>query len=228
MIVSGMVKSSLVDYPSLVSAVLFTPGCNFDCYYCHNRQLINGSSESLDQVEIESFLAKRSGLLDAVVVTGGEPALHSDLIPFLESIKRHGYKIKLDSNGSAPQVIEEVLRSGLCDYFAIDYKAPIARYAEFCGKNANADAVLATITALIDTNAAFEVRTTVAPQLHEDDLVLMAKELPVLPRYVLNRYRLPEHYLPQDRDRILETPYSQEQIDAFAILLRKWQPNATS
>lgn len=228
MIISGMVKSSLVDYPGLVSVVLFTPGCNYDCFFCHNRQLINDSGKGIDQDEIDRFLAKRAGLLDAVVVTGGEPTLQSDLISYLESVKGHGYKIKLDSNGSAPQVIEAVLKSGLCDYFAIDYKGPAARYTEFCGDNAKADAVLATITTLIDAGAAFEVRTTVVPQLHTEDLIQMAQELPTVPRFVLNRYRLPEHYRPQDRDRILETPYTQQQIDAFALMLREWQPHATS
>ncbi|NLG09925.1 MAG: anaerobic ribonucleoside-triphosphate reductase activating protein [Coriobacteriaceae bacterium] len=228
MIISGMVKSSLVDYPGLVSTVLFTPGCNYNCFYCHNRQLIESGSDGISQDAIEDFLTKRSGLLDAVVITGGEPTLHSDLIPYLASIKRHGYKIKLDSNGSSPQVIRAVLESRLCDYFAIDYKAPTTRYVEFCGKDAKAGAVLDTITTLIEANANFEVRTTVVPQLGEDDLVQMAKELPIVPRYVLNRYRPPELYLPRDRERIAAPPYSQAQIETFAATLRKWQPNATS
>ena len=226
MLISGMVKSSLVDYPGLVAAVLFTPGCNYNCFYCHNRWLINGIGDLIDLDVVRQFLSKRAGLLDGVVITGGEPTLQADLIPWMQEIKNLGYKIKLDSNGSSPQVIEDVLTSKLCDYFAIDYKAPAARYAEFCGSNARAETVLETIDMLLSAGANFEVRTTVVPQLLEEDLVQMAKELPIVPRYVLNRYRLPDDYLPSDRSRILETPYTQEQIDGFVDVVHEWQPNS--
>ncbi len=226
MIVSGIVKSSLVDYPGLVAAVLFVPGCNYNCFYCHNRFLLDGSQGILNLTEIKDFLKKRSGLLDSVVVSGGEPTLQKGLISYLREIKELGYRIKLDTNGSSPFVIAQLLREGLCDYFAVNYKAPAARYQEICGDGACAEPVLNTIGQLLERQADFEVRTTVVPQLTEEDLLVMALELPVVPRYVLNRYRFPEKYLPGDRERVLEKPYTQEQIDAFKTVIKDRQPHA--
>jgi len=228
MTISGIVKSSLVDYPGLVSCVLFIPGCNYNCFYCHNRSLIDGTHEVIDAKSIEHFLTRRVGLLDGVVITGGEPTLQPDLISYLTAIKELGYQLKLDTNGSSPQVIERLLQSGLCDYYAVDYKAPAPVYQEVCGKLANAEAVLNTIRLLLSYHADFEVRTTVIPQLSENDLVCMSKELPVVPRYVLNRYRKPDKYLPCDLARVTQTPYSQEQILAFAELMRTYQPNVSA
>jgi len=147
MIISGMVKSSLVDFPGLVSCILFVPGCNYNCYYCHNRALIDGSDDILDLNEVDAFLKKRVGKLDGVVVTGGEPTLQPDLIPYIKYLKELGYKVKLDTNGSAPHIVEQLIKEGLCDYFAIDYKSPAARYEEIC-ENDNAKTVLETINLL--------------------------------------------------------------------------------
>ncbi len=226
MIIAGMVKSSLVDFPGMVSCVLFTPGCNYDCFYCHNRSILEGTHEVLSTGYVESFLRKRAGLLDGVVITGGEPTLQPDLIPFIRKIKKSGYKIKLDTNGSSPSAVNQILDNGLCDYFAVDYKAPAARYKEICGSGADAEAVRETIQLLVNTGVVFEVRTTVIPQLGKEDLINMSRELPIVPRYVLNRYRLPEIYNEYDRQRVMEKPYSPEEINSFVELMKEYQPNA--
>ena len=225
MIISGIVKSSLVDYPGMVAGVLFVPGCNYNCFYCHNRSLLDGTHDELDLQAIKDFLKKRAGLLDGIVITGGEPTFQKGLISYIREIKSLGYKVKLDTNGSSPLLIAQLLHEGLCDYYAVDYKAPSARYQEICGSKANADTVLKTIGLLLDEHANFEVRTTVIPQLDEDDLICMAEELPVVPRYVLNRYRFPEQYLPDDHDRIMKKPYTQSQIDIFKKIIQNRQPN---
>jgi len=225
MIISGMVKSSLVDYPGQVAAVLFVPGCNFNCFFCHNRFLLEGAHNIINLKEIKDFLIKRTGLLDGIVITGGEPTLQTGLISYLREIKELDYKIKLDTNGSSPFVIAQLLQTGLCDYFAVDYKVPAARYPEICGNSASAGPVLKTIGLLLEHQAGFEVRTTVIPQLNEEDLLCMAKELPVVPRYVLNRYRVPERYLPEDQNRILETAYTQEHVNALKMVIKGRQPN---
>lgn len=223
--VSGLVKSSLADYPGLVACVLFVPGCNYDCFYCHNRSLIDGTHAVMLPGPVEEFLKKRAGLLDAVVISGGEPTLQPGLVSAAEHIKELGYKLKLDTNGSSPQVVAALLRRGLFDYYAVDYKAPADRYAEICGAGAQAEAVRETVGLLLDAGAAFEVRTTVIPQLDAGDLTRMAAELPVLPRYVLNRYRKPEKYRPEDRFRLEKAPYTQAEIGALADLIRSRQPN---
>ncbi|EMS73473.1 anaerobic ribonucleoside-triphosphate reductase activating protein [Ruminiclostridium cellobioparum] len=225
MMIAGMVKSSLVDYPGMVSCVLFTPGCNFDCFYCHNRSILEGTHEVLSAGYVESFLRRRAGLLDGVVISGGEPTLQPDLIPFIRKIKKSGYKIKLDTNGSSPSTVKQILDNGFCDYFAVDYKAPAAKYEEICGRGAGAGTVKETIQLLVDAGVDFEVRTTVIPQLGKDDLISMSKELPAVPKYVLNRYRPPENYKEYDRSRIMEKPYSQEEIKSFAGLMKEYQPN---
>lgn len=223
--ISGIVKSSFVDYPGLVSCVLFVSGCNYNCFYCHNRHLLEGRQEIIHSEWIDDFLHKRVGLLDAVVISGGEPTLQKDLIPFAKRIKHLGYQIKLDTNGCSPTVIEELLKSDLFDYYAVDYKAPSSRYKEICGNSADAATVLHTINLLLRAEVAFEVRTTVIPQLKEADLFQMAKELPTLPRYALNPYRKPEYSLPCDLSRIKQTPYTKNQIALFAKKMQHLQPN---
>ncbi len=225
MLLAGLTKCSFVDYPGLTACVLFVPGCNYSCFYCHNRGLIDGTHEVLLPGYVEDFLKRRASMLDGAVVTGGEPTLQPGLSVFLEKLKALGYKTKLDTNGSAPQAVQELLEQGLCDYVAVDYKAPAKRYKEICGQGADPDKVLATIRVLLESSVPFEVRTTVIPQLTEDDLATMAKELPPLPRYVLNRYRRPDKYLPADEERVGQTPYTQAEIDALAELVRPYQPN---
>jgi len=225
MIFAGMVKNSLIDYPGMISCVLFVPGCNYDCFYCHNRFLLSGEYDKLDLEDVKDFLQKRLELIDAVVISGGEPTLQNNLIPYLEKIKNMGYKIKLDTNGSYPQVIEEILEKGLVDYFAVDYKAPKARYKEICGNKADVEKVLETINLLLAKGVDFEVRTTVIPQLEKEDLMQMAQELPTIPCYKLNPYRIPENYLPGDEERIGKKPYTSGQIAALAKEMCTYQPH---
>jgi pyruvate formate lyase activating enzyme len=205
--ISGIIKSSLIDFPGLVSCVLFVPGCNYSCFYCHNRSLIDGSHILMTPQSVEEFLQKRAGLLDGVVISGGEPTLQENLIPFIHMIRSLGYQIKLDTNGSRPDIIKELLKWGLCNYYAVDYKAPADQYPSICGNNANAQKVIETIKLLSESNVPFEVRTTLIPQLGNEDLLKMSKELPVVPRYVLNRYKVPDKYLPQDEEKIRLKPY---------------------
>jgi pyruvate formate lyase activating enzyme len=179
----------------------------------------------IEKTAVMEFLRKRAGQLDGVVLTGGEPTLQSDLLPFIKEIKEFGYKVKLDTNGSSPRVIEEAPDNNLCDYFAVEYKAPSNRYQEICRGAADADTVLHNIRILLDYGADFKVRTTVIPQLTEDDLLQMALELPVVPRYTLNRYRAPEKFLHTDEAKVMKKPYSEEMIAAFTENLRAIQPN---
>lgn len=228
MTVAGLIKSSLVDFPEQVSCVLFLPRCNLDCFYCHNRFLLEEVAPAINPLEIEAFLTKRAGLLDGVVITGGEPLLQPDLEDYIKFIKSFGYKVKLDTNGTLPQKLKPIVEKKLCDYYAVDYKAPKARYPEICGKGADGDAVLKTIQLLQESGAGFEVRTTVIPQLSLPDLAQMARELPPLPRYVLNRYRQPERYPEAERERIMQRPYTQAEIEAFVQELKRLQPNIVS
>jgi pyruvate formate lyase activating enzyme len=225
--ISGIVKSSLIDYPGLVSCVLFVPGCNYNCFYCHNRSLIDGSHIIMTPQYVDDFLRKRAGLLDGVVISGGEPTQQNDLVSFILMLKLKGYKVKLDTNGSRPEVVEEILKLGLCDYFAVDYKAPAEHYPLICGAGADAAQVIKTIQLLSENPVPFEVRTTVIPQLGSEELIRMAKEIPKVPRYVLNRYKAPEKYQPHEEERIQKRPYTHEEIQSLADCVTVWQPNVT-
>ncbi|MGI5971977.1 MAG: anaerobic ribonucleoside-triphosphate reductase activating protein [Oscillospiraceae bacterium] len=227
MTIAGMVKTSLVDFPGKLSCVLFTPGCNFDCFYCHNRQLLGSNFTTVPFEEVMDYLKKRAGLIGGIVITGGEPTLQEGIREAVLNIRKLGYKTKLDTNGSFPEKVESFLREGLFDYYAIDYKAPRSRYREICGP-ADPDKVLETIKLLSRSGVSFEVRTTVIPQLKPNDLLRMAGELPLLPRYVLNRYRKPEVYKIPDRAQVEAPPYTQAEIDGFASMLRDIQPNTVT
>lgn len=225
MIISGIIKNSFIDYPGLISCVLFVPFCNYDCFYCHNRSLLSASHPVVMDKYIEDFLKSRVNLIDAVVISGGEPTLQKGLVPYINKIRELGYKIKLDTNGSSPETVSFLLQKGICDYFAVDLKAPASRYKEICGEAADAEQVFKTIDILLNSNAKFEVRTTVIPQLDKADLIEMSKEIPVVPRYSLNIYRPPEKYKQCDETKILEKPYSKEQINTFIKEMSVYQPN---
>lgn len=223
-----MIKNSFIDYPGCISCVLFVPGCNFDCFYCHNRTLIDGTEEATISIEkIDSFLEKRKGQIDAVVISGGEPTLQPDLIAFIRYIRAKNYKVKLDTNGSNPEIVAKILAENLCDYFSVDYKAPKELYPLYCGKSVKADNVIKTILMLKDSGVSFEVRTTVFPQLNARNLIQMASELPLLDRYVLNKYRKPEHYRETDEILVSATPYTLNDIEALAESIKTIQPKVS-
>ncbi|HAL74323.1 MAG TPA: anaerobic ribonucleoside-triphosphate reductase activating protein [Clostridiales bacterium] len=228
--IAGLAKSSTVDYPGLLSVVIFTPGCNLDCFFCHNRSLLTNEVPTLDLAEVMHFLERRRNLLDGVVISGGEPALQSGLAELIAEIRHLGYKVKLDSNGTQPQVLRVLLENHLLDYVAIDFKAPWSRYPEICGSDKQASGAISRSIQLLfemaDRSAvAWEVRTTVIPQLSEYDLHQMAGSLPVLPRYYLQRYIKPNLYRPEDRFRLDAVALTPARLVLLADELRQYQPN---
>ena len=128
--IGGLQKSSLIDYPGKICAIVFTIGCNFRCPYCHNPELVDETAEELSQDEFFAFLEKRIGKLDAVTITGGEPTLHNDLVPFIIKIKELGFLVKLDSNGTHPDVLAQLISEKSVDYIAMDIKAPLQKYTQ--------------------------------------------------------------------------------------------------
>ena len=130
MIIGGWQKNSFIDYPEKISCVLFVSGCNFDCPYCFNPDLVrNNPKNILDLTRIYDFLENRKGLLDGVVISGGEPTLHNELFLLCKNIHQMGYPIKLDTNGSRPQVIKKLIDAGMIDYIAMDIKTDPFNYS---------------------------------------------------------------------------------------------------
>jgi len=165
--IAGLVKSSLIDYPGKVAAVVFTQGCNFRCGFCHNPDLIPIDSDaSIATAEVSAFLTKRKNILDGVVITGGEPMVQSDLLTFMKKLKEMGYLVKLDTNGSNPAALAKVIAEGLVDYIAMDIKGPLADYENICG-HTDTDKISESIGIIMNSGLDYEFRTTVLPHYHE-------------------------------------------------------------
>ncbi len=218
----GLQKCSTLDFPGMLSCVLFTRGCDLDCFYCHNRQLIS-SGELLEEKEILAFLKQRQGLLDGVVISGGEPTLQPELEVFLEKLRRMGYHTKLDTNGQHPKIVERLWNAGLLDYVAVDLKAVKTQYLPVCKKENGFAQVLQTLLFLIETS--FEVRTTLYPGMTTDELLEMFSALPAVPRWRLNYFRMPITYLPEDESRLLAKAPTPAEIRAVLPRLLAFQPN---
>jgi len=162
MIIGGFQKFSLIDFPGRVAAVVFTRGCNFRCPYCHNPQLVEPApgDPQVPEEEVFSFLRTRTGKLEGVAVTGGEPTLHADLGQFLAALKALGFAVKLDTNGSAPRELQKILSAGLVDYVAMDLKASPARYAEVAGVPVSIEDLRASIETITASGIPHELRMT--------------------------------------------------------------------
>ena len=185
MIIGGLQKFSLLDYPEHLSAIIFTQGCNFRCHFCYNPMLVwpvevgrfkNSSLSSKDEEQKDrpeiiseddlfAFLKKRVGKLDAVVITGGEPTLHDDLPEFIEKIKKLKFKVKLDTNGTNPEAIEDLINKKLINYIAMDIKAPEDKYDLVAGVQPDLEKIKKSVKIIIDSGLPHEFRTTVVPEL---------------------------------------------------------------
>jgi len=161
MILGGIQKNSLIDYPGKISCVLFTSGCNFACPYCHNPDLaINNPSVSLKETEIYAFLESRKSFLDGVVISGGEPTIHNDIESVCKNIKVLGYPIKLDTNGSNPTVIKNLIDKRLVDYIAMDIKTDPALYSFFVKNGCESADIFSSIQTIMNSAIDYEFRTT--------------------------------------------------------------------
>jgi pyruvate formate lyase activating enzyme len=161
--IGGLLKNSTIDYPGKLSCGVFLSGCNFDCPYCHNPDLAKACS--LRGTEINSrdfyrFINDRKGFLDGVVISGGEPTLQEDLFDLCKHIKQMGYSLKLDTNGSRPRVIKQLIDEGLVDYIAMDLKTEPAKYATYIKPNCDMTAILSSIQVIMESAIAYEFRTT--------------------------------------------------------------------
>ena len=200
MVIGGLNKCSLIDYPGKIGAVVFTYGCNFTCPYCHNGGLVNagGPEEPYGTDEVLAFLKKRVGLLDAVVVSGGEPCLHSDLPDFLRAVKAMGYLVKLDTNGSRPAMLKSLLTANLLDYVAMDIKADPSAYApHLCSRSVEAE-LGESVTAILSSGISHEFRTTcTTPFIDEAVLETITDMIEGAELYALQEFN-PKHTLDPD------------------------------
>ena len=210
MVLGGFHKISLIDYPSTVSCVLFVSGCNFDCPYCHNPELVKGNISRLIHIDTKyvcDLLRRRKGLLGGVVISGGEPTIQKDLARLCEEIKKIGYPIKLDTNGSRPQVLKQLVEDGLIDYIAMDIKTDPFHYSPLISKDISADALLSSIQIIMKSAPAYEFRTTcVQPLVNEQTIGRIANIINGATLYVLQRFH---------RTKVLHPEFFREPRQAY-------------
>lgn len=193
MVLGGLEKNSLIDYPGKISCVLFFSGCNFDCPYCHNPELARGyriAPQLSNPNRLYRFLENRRTFLEAVVISGGEPTIGKDLFSYCHKIKQLGYPIKLDTNGSRPQVIQRLLEERLVDYIAMDIKTDPSNYSPIINRSCDPNQILSSIRIIMDSAPAYEFRTTcVKPLVTESVVENIGRLIRGAKRYVLQRFR---------------------------------------
>jgi pyruvate formate lyase activating enzyme len=197
--IAHLQKTSLIDYPRKLSAVVFTQGCNLRCPYCHNPELVDPGlfSNPVDVDEVTAFLKRRKGKLDGIVITGGEPSIQKGLLGFMRQVKDLGFLIKLDTNGTLTDVLENVAELHLADYIAMDIKGPADKYPEIAGKPVNLDAILKSILLIMDSGIDYEFRTTwAAEQLSAEDIVETATMIKGARRFAIQRFNPSKHLDP--------------------------------
>lgn len=225
MIISGIQKTSLIDYPRKICTVLFTRGCNFSCGFCHNPELVipKKFASKIPNKEILSFLESRTRKIDAVTITGGEPTLHKDLPDFIEKIKDMGYSVKLDTNGSNPKMLSNLLRRNLIGYIAMDIKNSPRKYKKTTSSGVSFQKIKRSVEIIKNSSIPYEFRTTVIPTLHDkksfEDIGKWLKGSKLL---ILQNFRPGKHIDPTFANI---DPYTQKELKEFKKILTLYIKN---
>jgi pyruvate formate lyase activating enzyme len=220
---AGLQKTTLLDYPGKVAATVFTYGCNFRCPFCHNASLVKGNgTDVLTDADFFAFLDKRHGILDGVCVTGGEPLLHRDIADFIKAIKDKGFLVKLDTNGSNPRLLSELIAAHLIDYVAMDIKNSPDNYGKTAGvMNFDIQPINDSIELLMNSAIDYEFRTTVVKELHTAaDILSIAQWIKGARLYALQQFI--------DGDDILcgtFTSYTKAEMETFQLLVKPYVDN---
>ena len=221
----GLQKMTLLDYPGKVACTVFLGGCNFRCPFCHNKDLLDGKAEPwITEEELLKFLKKRQGLLDAVCISGGEPTLQRELTELARKIKDMGYLVKLDTNGSNPTLLKELVEAGVLDYVAMDIKNCPQRYGETAGvPKMNLEKIQESIRLLMSDAVDYEFRTTVAEQLHSaQDMKELGQWLQTLSPQTKPKRLFIQPY--RDSEGVLSPGLCAPQRDTLTDFCRELQP----
>jgi len=215
--IGGLEKSTLIDYPAKVACTVFLIGCNFRCPFCYSSELVLPekikSQPRISEKEFFDFLKKRKGLLEGVVICGGEPTQNKDLPVVIKKIKKLGYRVKLDTNGSSPEILAKLIGEKLIDYVAMDIKAPKERYYKATGVKVDIKKIQKSIDILKRGKVDYELRSTILPKLHtKEDIVNMAKWIRNAKVYYLQQFR-PEKTIDPEYEQY--KPFSQEELKSI-------------
>lgn len=212
MILGGFQKVTLIDFPGKIAATVFTSGCSFRCPWCYSSELVLPekikTQPKISEKQLFDFLKERKGLLEGVVLCGGEPTIHKDLPSFIKKIKKLGYLVKLDTNGSNPEMLKKLIEEKLIDYVAMDIKAPKEKYNEAAGVKVNIKNIQKSIDILKEGRVDYEFRSTIIPTvLEKEDVLKIAQWIRFAKRYYLQNFR-PEKTIDPKFEKI--KPYPQE------------------
>ncbi|MFA6027851.1 MAG: anaerobic ribonucleoside-triphosphate reductase activating protein [Patescibacteria group bacterium] len=219
MIISGLQKTTLIDYPDKIAAIVFTRGCNFRCGYCHNPELVNPEIfyPEIKEDEIISFLEKRRKVLDGVVITGGEPLIHSDIEKFIRKVKALGYAVKLDTNGTNPQLLKDLIDKKLIDYIAMDIKHSLDKYHHVTPTSPPIKDIKKSIKIIMTSGLPYEFRTTVLPRhFKKEDFINIGELIKGARIYYLQQFR-PIKTL--DKTYAEEGSFTEEELSEFKKFL---------
>jgi pyruvate formate lyase activating enzyme len=223
MTVSGLQKTTLIDYPDKVACTLFTHGCNFCCPFCHNPSLVTERPrvrEILSEKKVFKFLNSRSKILDAVVITGGEPCLQNDLLDFVSKIKDMGFLVKLDTNGSFPEKLLNLLRYGVIDYIAMDIKSDINGYLKASGVYNETKNILRSIEIVKTSGVDYEFRTTVVKGIHgSKEIENMGKLVNGSKRFSIQNFKYGDT-ISKCFSKLNE--FSKQELEVFQQILNKY------
>lgn len=200
----------MIDYPGKIASVLFTQGCNFRCPYCHNAALVQGSQDTKDLSELMNTLKNRKQFVDAVVISGGEPTLHAELLPFMKELKQEGFSIKLDTNGTRPNRLNQWINAGVIDFVAMDIKQAIPQYGHLVHMPVDLEAIEESVALIRMSGLPHEFRTTVYQEgFQEEDFHSIAKWLKGSPRYAIQNFHPQEELLAPE---LKMTPFAMEDL----------------
>lgn len=221
MVFHGFQKMTMLDFPGLVACTVFTAGCNFRCPFCHNSPLVTDitDDEIHTEDEILEYLHKRKGILDGICISGGEPLMHDGLFDFLKKVRETGLKIKLDTNGSYPDKLREIVSAGLVDYVAMDIKNCPSKYPVTAGSNETAfENVRKSVTYLLNGNIPYEFRTTVVKEFHTlSDMWELGRFIEGAEKYYIQQFIDSERNISQGL-----TPFAREELENVLESVRQY------
>jgi len=210
--IGGFQPTSLLDYPDKLSAIIWTVGCNFRCPFCYNKDIVLGKTGTVSEEEILAFLKKRKGMLEALVVTGGEPLMQEDLADFLEKVKKLGFHIKIDTNGMFPEKLKELIDKKLVDYIAMDVKSPKKKYDKLTGIKTDIKKIQKSIDIIKNSGVNYEFRTTFVPDfLTKEDIIEIAKLLKDSKQFFIQQFKNDTDLISSDLKKFV--PYSKKELN---------------
>lgn len=218
MLIGGIEKLSLLDYPNKLAAIVFTMGCNFRCGYCHNPELVDPKQfpPALREESVLDFLEKRRGILDAVVITGGEPTLYPDLASFIRQVKDMGFLVKLDTNGTFPSRVRPLIEAKLIDYLAMDIKGSPEKYSLITGAKIHLNNIEESVRMIMESGLPYEFRTTVVPRYFEKkDFEAMGKMISGAKQYYIQQFRAQKTLSLNEKEKA----FSPEELESFRITI---------